>query len=201
MARNRLASLGILVGIALCSLVSCKQPEKPGPPPQTNSGRAAWGRGTDKEGKLRPGVDFAVVQYVTWDGRIVFALWTDLGGAPDSFPNDLSSFLHPNRAGAEGRYGGSLQEKSVPGAPVIEYSAVTDGSTGSATVAGQKFDLAEGFLVLVSTADNKVQTKQVKRDHLKVSPSGTNVEVAEALQQLKADPEIVAFFARPVKQK
>ncbi|MBI3823261.1 MAG: hypothetical protein HY289_11365 [Planctomycetes bacterium] len=195
MIRIRLCQFGAMAAVlaVLCSMLSCKPPAKPGPAPETNNGRAQW---TNDVKNARPGIDFAVVQYITWEDRIAFALWTDLG-VPNGFPNELSSYLRPNHAGSEGRYSGSIQEKQKPGGPVIEFScATTDGVNGSIKVDGRAFELANGFVLLVSTADGKVRAKQIKRDPLSVPPVGRPADVVNALDKLKADPEIIAFFAR-----
>lgn len=199
MASTRLSWTGV-VGVScvvMCSVLQgCNTATKPVPPPETNAGRARWGAEADAKKNLKPGIDFAVVQYVTWEDRIAFALWTDLG-VPSGFPNEITSYVRPNNSGGQGRYAGSIQEKQAPVGPIIEFScATTDGVNGSVKVGGETFELSEGFLILASTAGGKIRTKQLKRDTINVPPASRPVDVVNGLDQLKNDPEIVAFSAR-----
>lgn len=189
--------LFLVCAILLAAITGCRSTDaKPEPPPETNAGRARWGANLDPKKNLQPGIDFAVVQYVTWEDRVAFALWTDLG-VPDGFANELSSYLQPNRAGGEGRYSGALQEKQNPTGPVIEFNCVTtDGRNGKVKVGAESFELANGYFVLVSTIGAKIRTKQFQRDTINVPPASRPVDVVNGMDQLKMDADIVAFFAR-----
>jgi hypothetical protein len=65
----------------------------------------------------------------------------------------------------------------------------TDGTTGSITIDGQKFELQAGALFLVATRGEKPLIKQLRRE-------GLRIEKEAFWGMAKADAEVGAFFGK-----
>lgn len=133
-----------------------------------------------REGKLG-GVDYALVHYLMWNGRITLLVWTD-----NESGDYQGTSEQPRSEGAEGVFDYAL------GKVEVKYRTA-DGTTGSLNVAGQELDLAKGWLVLVSTAGGQTRVKQLQRAELKAQPDikGGN---AKDFESLKTDPEVMTFY-------
>lgn len=155
-------------------------------PNDFNSGWCDWGPPPGGEKGLIGGIDLAHIHYVTWKNEIAFLLWSDLGLG-------ISWGNHSTSSGSDAEYvrSGDMRD---PNHPKIEYELRTpDGKTGSVRVNGQKMDLSQGWLILVSVRSGEVRIKQLQREAPNSTPPLQGHP--EVLDKLKADPEIVAFFA------
>jgi hypothetical protein len=180
---------GFLAAVALSA--GCGRTSS-GPAPLTfdindfNSGWCDWGPAPGGEKSLTAGIDLAHIHYVTWKDKVAFLLWSDLG-VGISWGNLSTS------SGSDAEYvrTGHIND---PDFLKIEYELRTpDGKTGSVTVNGQKMDLSQGWLILVSVRGGKLHIKQLQREALNATPPLQGHP--EVLDKLKMDPEIVAFFA------
>jgi hypothetical protein len=175
----------------LC-LVGCRsqQPDTT-PSPKTDNGYTSWASQAPKKSESIPGIDFATVDWGTWNDGLLFAVWVD---------------RDPKPVASSGR--GITGSKTGPGLWDAKYRVwcdppkvnvecdSTDGTSGSLTVnGGQRLDLSQGRLFLVSTAGGEVRVKQLNRDGLSAK-QGAQDTPPECFVKLKDDPEVKAFFAK-----
>jgi hypothetical protein len=168
--------------------VGCGLREPAAPPPQPFKGRVdvrTRGLGpvnVPQEGKVG-GVDYAVIHYLMWDDRIALLIWID-----NENQNFSGQGNWPRFEGEEAVYEGTLDQVAM------KYRTA-DGKNGSLTIAGQELNLANGWLVLVSTAGGELRVKQLQRERLKVQPDieGGN---AKDFEKIQGDPDVIAFFTK-----
>jgi hypothetical protein len=108
------------------------------------------------------------------------AVWSDL---PNGGGGDTSTNMHG--VSCRGRLLGANGE-------VLTYQCESkDGKTGTATIEGQRYDLARGSLFLVATDGKTFRIKQLSRDLKNVQFN------QDSLSQLaQRDAEIKQFFGR-----
>jgi hypothetical protein len=177
--RSRPAFLAGLILLAGC--------ESPRPttgrtfdPSPVHHGFTDWGPPPGAEKGSVPGTDFATVHHVTWKRSIVFAIWVDL-------PPSRSWGYAPVVDGQTGWF-------HDPPFPKVEYDfRMRPEAVSQVTINGQRFGLDQGWLFLVSVRGGAVRVKQLNRDVLSAPTPHGRPEVFAAL---KADPEVVGFFAR-----
>src|SRR5258706_10502867 len=185
----------LLMGaLQLMALVGCrnKQPDDV-PETEADAVTASWGWPI-RSGESNPGISSATIDYGTWDNNLVFAVWLDR----EPGLNHGSSKQGTKSQGTKSQ-AGKWEEKfwvSYASSPEVKAECVTtDGRAGSVTVNGKSFDLAQGNLILVSTAGGTVRLKQLKRDGLDTKP-GQKEDPPAGFAKLKKDPEVIAFFRR-----
>jgi len=130
------------------------------------------------KGSLKPGIDFCSFAASNGIDDFVFFVWGDFNGG-------AGASTTKNKDGLQ--FHGYL--RNDPENRNVEYAGETkDGKTGHVTIDGNKFDLANGTLFLVS-ARREYTVKQLKRDM-------TRFESAEELFKdfAKNDPEVIKFF-------
>jgi hypothetical protein len=176
---------------ALCSLfVACsKQPENrlaPIPDVNAHASDTGWGNPEIDKGGI-PGIDYARIQWYTWNDRLVLAVWLDRwegsgsrGGGGIGSPGVYEGEFHASFLGG------------LKGLPDVDvHCTTTDGTTGPITINDEKFDLSQGSLLLVSRSSGKLRTRLLNRRGL---PSPDEKGDPKLFEKLKADPEVVAFF-------
>jgi hypothetical protein len=135
-----------------------------------------------------PGIDYATIFYCTWNDRVALAVWVD----HDKHANTSQQYTYPDDGKA--RWGSEFE--GLEGGPSVAVAWTTpDGVSEPVMINDQKFDVTEGWLLLVSRADKKVRIKQLKRDALQVRPDSEGGPTKD-LAVLKTDPEVVAFFTQ-----
>lgn len=188
---KRLLAVTILLLTTL--VVSCQRGNAPpspapakGPAVSISQGVADWAHRARSEGGT-PGLDFAHIAYGTWEDRVVFAVWVDFdrvrGG--DQF-NEINE--QPKK-----RYAGEMVD--LDSRKITFECNTADGTAGAITVNGKSFDLADGWLLLAS--QDRGELKQLKPERL-AKPESLPAARA-AFEQLKAHPEVKAFFGTSAK--
>ncbi|EEF63223.1 hypothetical protein [Pedosphaera parvula] len=83
------------------------------------------------------------------------------------------------------------------GTKVPVVANTRDGRSGTISIAGTEYDVANGNVFLVSTVDGKFKVQQLARDLMQVQPNAENIE-----KFAMADQEIGAFLnaAEPAKK-
>jgi hypothetical protein len=176
-------------------VISCQRGNAP-PPPAPAKGPAvyitqnvtAWAHRTQSQGGT-PGLDFAHIAYGTWEDRVVFAVWIDF----DRVRTGGDHFNEINEQ-PEKRYAG--ESVDLDGRKITFECKTADGAAGAITVNGKSFDLTEGWLILASPARGEL--KQLKPERLSANPESPQALPA-AFEQLKAHPDVQAFFSAPAK--
>jgi len=187
----------IVVGGALC-LAGCeakstRPPVVITPPPASSQavGYTSFSWSSDelppRPGPV-PGIDHASLVLGKMGDGAAYVVWTDLynasggggaGGGRGSAP--------PNHDAVS--YHAHLYRDTTR----IEVKCKTpDGKTGTLELNGEKLELADGSLILVSTTGPKIRWKQLQRDTLQMPPERETFE-----ELAKTDPEIKDFFSPP----
>jgi hypothetical protein len=174
--------------------VSCRRGVAP-PPPAPAKGPAVritqdvadWAHKTRSEGGS-PGLDFAHIAYGTWEDRVVFAVWIDF----DRVRVGSEHFNEINEQPKK-RYAGEIVD--LDSRKVTFECNTADGTAGAITVNGKPFDLTGGWLILAS--QDRGELKQLKPERL-AKPESLPAARA-AFEQLKAHPDVKAFFGAPAK--
>src|SRR5262249_415994 len=134
-------------------------------PEGSGTGNIAWER--FKEINPKAGIEKAQASFGIWnDGRLAFLIVTDFAGSGRERSRGKG-------VGAE-KYEG--QQKAGDGRKVEWQCETADGKTGTMTINGSSYELANGSMFLVSTRGGKAEFRQVKRDLLKVQPDQDSVE-------------------------
>lgn len=174
---RRLWVLAVLLA-AGCETSDPKPPPLP-PAAEVATQHTAWGFEPVRAAGVA-GIDRGSVLYWTWNDSILFALWIDQNARAQGKASMVDNKV---------RFDGAMTDPN--GAPVVDISGETgDGKTGSVTINGKRYDLANGRLVLYATAGETVHLRQLKRDPLPKPTGGIGFSA------LKADPEVQRFFAR-----
>ena len=146
--------------------------------PQASTGSFGW----RSEGKdSPPGIDCASLGYGGWGEGMAVVVWSDFAAASGggSVSGGLAQITYDHQF-------------VLGGQSVLDYQCrvVEDGKTGKIKIGGRRtLDLADGSLILVSTAGGGIRLKQLKRDTLKMKPE------QETFKELaRTDSEISAFF-------
>lgn len=113
----------------------------------------------------------------TWDGNPALFLFSDSNSCT-TVRSDAPTLL---------RFEGALEYEQMEFPFVAELQSARQGSL---TIGGEKYELANGTLVLVSGSGGKIRTRQLDRDLSSVDLK----ERATWAAFLKGDPEIPAFF-------
>jgi hypothetical protein len=190
----RLVAAGVLCLFCPAIFVGCLRSAPP-PLPQSFKGFADpdalfWPFDSEKKQGRVPGIDDAHIAYLQWcddvshqeNARMALVVWTDLTDQSFSGPS-----FPPRSEGEVGQFNFHLGENER----LVIKCQTADGRNGSVSVNGKEFDLARGWLVLVSTKSGKVRTKQVQRDGIKQTPK----QGLQEYEKLRSDPDLVAFFA------
>jgi hypothetical protein len=144
------------------------------------SGTMTWSLPGGKHNAL-PGIDQGSVYRM----GTVFVVWSDApgGGGGSSSGSSQGVKCKGSLVGKDGRR--------------IEFNCeTTDGKTGQVTVDGRPYNLADGNLFLVSTAEDQTRTKQLKRALREVKLERESLEAFG-----RNDPDIVDFFTKSVKPR
>jgi hypothetical protein len=104
-------------------------------------------------------------------------------------------------SGAAGSFRGQLRAHDKR--EIAWSCSTTDGTNGTVTVDGQRFDLSKGALFLVSTSDPTIKVEQIAVDLSKLQDNSTlDYPFQEKLQALgEAQPRIAAFFKESQTRK
>jgi hypothetical protein len=126
------------------------------------------------------GSAYISVQYVALDDRIVLLIWSDVAGSSasrsTSFPDGVT--LCGESTSEDGRE------------IAWECRASADGS-GALTIGDATYDLANGFMFLVSSAqDGEITVEQKQLDTMAVT------DIGPIVRELGQDKEITTFFSR-----
>jgi hypothetical protein len=120
----------------------------------------------------------------TRDGRVILVVWTD----------DASG---SRAGGGDGRWQGEFRTRDGRKVP---WSCTTpDGKTGTVTIAGVDFDLAQGPLFLVTTRGAKPSVLQLTIDVNAPGPLGKGEELdaaRERLEELAKSDKTVKIFVQ-----
>jgi hypothetical protein len=183
------ADVGLIRIVVLLMLATgCRQDI---PPPVTRSLPSGIGGlnsspvgGDDWAGKgtLVPGIDFCSFAGSSGLDDFVFFAWGDFNGG-------AARTESKNKDGLQ--FHGHLIND--PEKRHVEFAGETkDGKTGHVTIEGNKYDLADGTLFLVSSRRGYV-VKQLKRDLTRFQ------DADELFKELsKSDPDVLDFF-RPTE--
>jgi hypothetical protein len=152
--------------LCLCAAADCTGSKGTAPRPRVGAG-STFIRAT-------------TAQFATVDGRVAVVVWSNFKGQGVT-GSDSSSESTTVHAGGNCR--------SAGGAGVVWRWETADGKSGSVTVNGVSYDLANGPLFLVSAKGNDVQVHQLKRE-LGMPPE---TEAFEGLT--KDDPDVAGFVA------
>jgi hypothetical protein len=136
------------------------------------------------------GLDQACVLFGTIDDEVAITFWSD--GPGGSFGNEWDKTRHTPH------FTGSITAQD---GRKIDLSAFTaDGKAGGVTIDDQQFDLANGAVFLIATANGEMRVKQstLKLPQLATEGSKPAESSSETLRDFaKSDPEISKFFAAP----
>jgi hypothetical protein len=179
------AAISLLLALSGCN---SQQPDTT-PLPNCQTGYAVWMSQAPKKDEFIPGIDFGAIDWGNWNDKLLFAVWVD---RKDVGMNNGRGVV-PQKTGpgrAEATYTVTC---SPPDVKVECYS--TDGTSGSVTVNGQRHDVSQGRLFLVSIAGGEVRVKQLSRDGLS-APNGPADNPPECFVKLKDDPEVRTFFGK-----
>ena len=146
-------------------------------------GSVSWLR--FKEINPKAGIDEAEASYGMWGDGMAFVILSDVVGS--------SGARSSGGTGQPSRYRG--YQESPDGRKVEWQCETPDGKTGTITISGQSYDLAQGSLFLVATKGGGSRVLQLKRDTLKL----TGQERLEHL--LKDDTDVGQFFVEAAKPK
>src|SRR5262249_11549134 len=135
-----------------------------------------------------PGVDEASVDRCSWDGELVFAVWTDArtsaGGSEQTTTGEAYFGAFPTADGRQLEYRGETTDGRT--GTVVFHTR--DRRTGAVGFNG-RYDLSEGSLFLVSVGGKQPRVSQLKRDIRKAE--------SEDFQKLaETDAEVGQFFAQ-----
>jgi hypothetical protein len=119
------------------------------------------------------------IEYVGLDDRIALIIWTDVVGSSNSSSTDS-----PGGISLRGELNSNDGRKLA-----WKCDASTDG-TGTLTLSDTQYDLAEGFVFLVSTRDGLPKVQQVKRGTIAAST------IDQKIRELAKEKEVTAFFSK-----
>lgn len=157
-------------------------PAKVAPPPSVSVSVTGWGQDQHEQADL-PGIDLASIVYYSWNDDIALAIWTDGPHAPSEMGKSLPRLF--------GRF------ELDNGRPDVKYVCTTDdGKNGTLTVHDRSLDLANGWLILVSTSNEEVRVKQVTPTAFRriQGDKPLEIQINEYLASLNDDSSIVKFF-------
>jgi hypothetical protein len=116
---------------------------------------------------------------------MALVIWTDLDNQ-----NSFANGSQPKSEGAVGEFEFRLGQKDE----LVMKCQTADGKVGSVSVNGEQFELSRSWLILVSTSNGKVRTKQLQREGIKLSPKHEGG--LKEYEALRRDPDLAAFFAK-----
>ena len=156
--------------------------------PQQGRGvhQVSWSIST-ADGPSVPGLDDACVLFGTYGDAAALTIWSDGPGA--SFGAGFDKSRNATH------YSGTVASQDARKIEINAYT--TDGKTGDVTIDGQKFDLANGSLFLVKTADGETQVQQstLKVPKPKEEAHGDSTGPSEKLRDFgKSNEQIREFF-------
>lgn len=194
---DRHSMTGSLWLCCLSVFVGC-QANAPVPPPPSFKGFAETGAiplrfNPASQGDRIRGVDDASIAYLRWcddvghqeNGHMALVIWTDLDNQ-----NSFANGSQPKSEGAVGEFEFRLGQKDE----LVMKCQTADGKVGSVSVNGEQFELSRSWLILVSTSNGKVRTKQLQREGIKLSPKHEGG--LKEYEALRRDPDLAAFFAK-----
>jgi len=129
-----------------------------------------------------PGIDQASISFVSWDNGGALVVWTDVS-------NGTTTSSPPAKTKGEGYViKGHHHDRRNSKKARVDFRCVTpDGLTGTVTINDKPFDLAQGFLFLVSTTGDQIDVRQLSRDATHISSRGFK-------NLARTDQEIREFF-------
>jgi hypothetical protein len=159
------------------------------PGPNYENGYTFWESQAARKDESIPGIDFAAIDWGNWNDDLLFAVWVDRKQVGMSYGRSVvGTKTGPGRG--EATYSVSCGQPDVR----VECRS-TDGTTGALTVNGQRYDLSQGRLFLVSIAGGAVRVKQLNRDGL-IAKAGPQDDPPECFVKLKDDQEVRTFFGK-----
>jgi hypothetical protein len=136
----------------------------------------SWGGGGHAAGGFKEGVTFNyTIEHLTYDGRVYLVVAADhcSGGSSGSGPT------------AQG------QLNALDGRKLAWSCTTQDGTSGTVTIDGQQFDLAEGAVFLISAKEKQTKVEQLAVEMSKLQ-GGLVQEKLPGLAD--TEPRIAAFF-------
>ena len=116
------------------------------------------------------------VNYVSSDGYVILAIWSDWGGSSASSSSDKPDLID---------FSGAIDRKGQSVKWIGAANAVGDGKVN---IADTEYDLANGYFFLVTQRDGVLSVKQSKRDRTRSSV------FRDYVQKLSAENEVGRFF-------
>jgi hypothetical protein len=175
---------GVVIVSGLACWAGCDSPETTAPRgPDAEFGGWTWN--TLKPTDPAAG-DFSVcAAWGSWKKKLAYVILTD-GTATSA--TDLSTAL------GRTRYDVFL---TWPGVRTAEFVVETaDGRTGTVAHAGRSYDLSRGAVFVVVPKRDRFDLRQLVRD-----TSGRTADLAEVVNLIRGDPELVRTFARRDERK
>ena len=138
-----------------------------------------------------PGIDYAVVLTSLVNDHLMFVVWTDVDLGKDGLGRGAS------RTGPDSdgwfKYSMSIRHDDL----FVPFLWRTkDDKTGSVTIGGERFEMADGTWFLLSTQADPLAVKQLKRN-----TSKRQLTVDEFREMARTDEEIAEFFRKATEQE
>ena len=180
----------LVAAAGLLTAAGCSNKPPPSPASSNSIGGGQYEWHSFKELKPEAGLDEAQASFGTWGNAasgsgLAFVILSDVVG-PSKVETKSSGKI-------------SGQQRSTDGRQVDWQCDTSDGKTGTVTLNGQVYDLAQGSLFLVSTKGTEARMLQLKRDTMKLKVGNDPKVTLESL--IKGDEEIGPFFANAGKPK